>query len=97
MHLGHLLGVATQGAPAGAGGLIQAQLPGTEQRKGKCSRREAMKMEGEGASRVGKGRGAVFSPDVAHLGQSSWASCCSILTQGCPILPQGKSNLLSTH
>lgn len=56
-----------------------------------------MKMEGEGASRAGKGRGAVFSPDVAYPGQTPWASCCSIPTQGCPVLPQGKSNLLSTH
>lgn len=56
-----------------------------------------MKMEGKGSSRVGKGREAVFSTDVAHPGQTPWASCCSITSQGCPIFPQGESNLLSTH
>lgn len=44
-----------------------------------------MKMEGEGASRVGKGRGAVFSPDVAHPGQTPWAS------KGAPSFPKGKA------
>lgn len=33
VYLGHLLGIATQGAPAGAGRLVQAQLPGAEQRR----------------------------------------------------------------
>ena len=28
VYLGHLLGIAAQGAPAGAGRLVQAQLPG---------------------------------------------------------------------
>lgn len=50
-----------------------------------------MKMEGEGASRVGKGRGAVFSPDVAHPGQTPWASCCSIPPKGALSFPKGKA------
>ena len=33
VYLGHLLGIAAQGAPAGAGRLIQAQLPGAGQRR----------------------------------------------------------------
>lgn len=33
MHLCHLLRVATQRAPAGAGGLVQAQLSGTGRRR----------------------------------------------------------------
>lgn len=59
MHLCHLLRVATQGAPAGAGGLIQAQLSGTGQRrKGGKSQSEARKMKGEGVSRSGEGKGS---------------------------------------
>lgn len=43
MYLGHLLRVATQRAPAGAGGLIQAQLPDSEQdRKQRGARKTAM-------------------------------------------------------
>lgn len=56
MHLGHQLGVAAQGAPARAGRLIQAQLPGTGQRRrGGRSRRGVRKMEDKGVQEVGRG------------------------------------------
>lgn len=75
VHLCHLLGVAAQGAPAGAGGLVQAQLPGTGQR-----RRGARWWRGPGRWKVRgfkkRGRGnsrklCKFSPDVARPGQAA--------------------------
>lgn len=49
-----------------------------------------------GFQEVGRGKGAIFSLDIAFPGQTPGVSCCSIATQGCSLLPQGKSNLLST-
>lgn len=89
MHLGHLLGVATQGTPAGAGGLIQAQLPGRGQEEGQVI--EGVRTaEGEGVEEVERGRGAVFGLGPAHPGSTPCASSSSVSTQG-------KINSLSTY
>lgn len=81
MHLGHLLGVATQGTPAGAGGLIQAQLPGRGQEEGQVI--EGVRTaEGEGVEEVERARGAVFGLGPAHPGSTPCASCSSVSTQG---------------
>lgn len=98
MHLGDLLGVAAQGAPAGAGGLIQAQLPGAGRGERGSDGEGPGGQRARGFQKGGAGGGAAFSADIAHLGQMSpraRPAPPSLPTRGAPP-PPGERHVLST-
>ena len=57
----------------------------------------AREMEGEGVREDGRGGEQYVVQTLLILGKPPRASCCSLSTAGSPVLPERKSNLLSTH